>query len=121
MLIHELLSEGRSNARTGRELAAFYGCDLRAVTKEIERERRAGYPICATSTGGNLGYYLAADAQELANYCKRLNSRETELNKTRRALVGILSQMLVDQQKGKAWSYERPKDEPGKSCKSCSQ
>ena len=39
-MIYELLAEGRENARTGRQLADICGCDIRAITAQIERERR---------------------------------------------------------------------------------
>lgn len=95
-MISELLSTGRENARTGRELAAFLQCDIREVTQQIERERRDGQPICAGS-GEIPGYYLAADADELQRYCERLNRRAGEMQKTRRALVKVLEQIRQQQ------------------------
>ena len=89
-MITELLAEGRENARTGRELAQVLNCDIRAITGQIERERRAGKPICAATTGGNMGYYLAADERELEEYCNALKHRAMELFKTRQALVRAL-------------------------------
>lgn len=96
-MVHELLAEGRENARTGRELAEYYDCDIRIITAQVERERRDGQPICATS-GENPGYYLPADADELEHYCKRLQNRERELAKTRRALVKVLRQIQTTQE-----------------------
>jgi len=101
MSIAEYLTEGKENARTGREIAAFFGCDLRTVTEQIERERRDGQPICATSRGESPGYYLAADADELQSYCDRLKGRAIELFKTRQALIRVLKQLPgADQQQG---------------------
>ena len=91
-MIHELLQQGRDNARTGRELAQVLGCTLRDITEQVEKERRDGFPICA-ATGDNPGYYLAADADELESYCGRLKSRAIELFKTRQALVITLRQI----------------------------
>ena len=91
-MIHELLAEGRENARTGKELAAMLGCNVRDVTEQIEKERREGQPICA-ATGENPGYYMAADAEELAAYCRRLKGRAIELFKTRQALISTLRQI----------------------------
>ena len=88
-MIAELLSIGVENAITGRELAELIGCDIRVIASKIEKERRKGYPICAI-TGDNLGYYLAANDEELQNYCNRLNHRAAELHKTRRALLRIM-------------------------------
>lgn len=93
MIISELLTEGAENAITGRELAAACGCDIRVITEQIEKERRNGTPICATSRGAGPGYYLAADREELEHYCKRLGRREKELNKTRQALIKVLAQL----------------------------
>lgn len=95
-MIHELLAEGSHNARTARELSNIIGCEPRDVTKAVERERRAGQPICA-ATGENPGYYLAADTEELQNYCDRLKSRAIELFKTRQALVNVLRQLTEKQ------------------------
>lgn len=91
-MIHELLSAGRENAIPGRDLAMIMNCDIREITSQIERERRDGHPICAAS-GDNPGYYLAADAEELENYCERLKGRAVELFKTRQSLVNILAQI----------------------------
>lgn len=92
-MIHELLTEGAENARTGRDLAAFLNCDIRTVTEQIERERRKGQPICAASRGENAGYYLATNRDELEQYCNRLHKRAAELYKTRRALLNVLRQL----------------------------
>lgn len=92
-MIADILAEGAENARTGRELATILCCDIRTITEQVERERRDGQPICATSRGENAGYYLAADAEELANYCNRLKKRALELFKTRQALIRVLKQL----------------------------
>ena len=99
-MIYELLAEGRENARTGRYLADVLGCDLRAITAQIERERREGHPICAAS-GEVPGYYLPADDAELSAYCDRLKGRAVELFKTRQALIRVL------QQRGEALEHEQ--------------
>lgn len=91
-MIHELLAEGRENARTGRELAQLLDCNIRDITEQVERERREGKPICA-ATGDAPGYYLAADADELETYCNRLKGRAIELFKTRQALINTLRQI----------------------------
>lgn len=100
-MIHELLAEGRENARTGRQLADFLGCDLRAITQQIEKERREGQPICA-ATGENPGYYLAATPEELGRYCSRLKGRAIELFKTRQALVRVLRKIEAAKQQEEA-------------------
>lgn len=92
-MIAELLAEGAENARTGKDLAALVKCDLRTVTEQIEKERREGQPICASSRGETPGYYLAANAEELEAYCNRLHGRAAELYKTRQALLKVLQQL----------------------------
>lgn len=92
-MVFELLAEGAENARTGKELARALNCDLRTVTEQIERERREGKPICANSCSETPGYYLAADSDELEQYCNRLHRRATELYKTQRALINALRQL----------------------------
>jgi hypothetical protein len=90
-MIHEILPAGRENAMTGRDLANRFNCDIRAITAQIERERRDGHPICAAS-GENPGYFLPADDEELKAYCNRLKGRAIELFKTRQALIRVLRQ-----------------------------
>ena len=85
--VHELLETGKENPRTGRELANAQRCDIRHITLAIEAERREGFPICAATGGRDAGYYLAADAEELEAYRKRLSQRERELHKTGEALA----------------------------------
>lgn len=88
-MITELLNTGRENARTGQELADMLGITYRELTAAIERERRAGAPICA-ATGRPQGYYIAANEQELRTYCDQLRGRAIEVFKTRQALVNVL-------------------------------
>ena len=92
-MIKELLNTGRSNAQTARELAELIDADIRDITRQIEKERRDGAPICATSDGSNPGYYLAEDADELETYCRRLKRRAGEIFKTRRGLLATLAKM----------------------------
>lgn len=98
-MIYELLDTGRRNARTGRQLAKILHCDIRDITEQIERERREGRPICA-STGENPGYYLAESAEELDKYCSRLKSRAIEIFKTRQALIRTLREIAGTRQEG---------------------
>lgn len=91
-MIYELLAPGSDNARTGKELAALCGCDIRTVTEQIEKERREGQPICANMYGIHAGYYLAANEYELEAYCGKIHKRASELFKTRRALLTVLEE-----------------------------
>ena len=94
IIVTEALSKGASNAKTGRELAQLFNCNIRDVTIAIAEERRAGQPICAKANGKHAGYFLAETPEELEAYCKQLYHRGGELFKTRRALVKILDQLL---------------------------
>jgi len=89
-MVYELLGRGAESARTGRELAKVLGTDIRTITAQIERERRAGQPICANMRGENAGYYLASSPEELQAYCNRLYRRGGELLKTQRALLRLI-------------------------------
>lgn len=92
-MVHEILSTGSENARTGRELAGLLHCDIRTVTEQIERERRDGQPICANMRGEYAGYFLAETPDELERYCNQLYKRGGELFKTRRALLATLEKI----------------------------
>lgn len=83
--VSDFLLTGAENALDSRTLAAMMGIDRRTVTQRIEHERRAGAPICAAVDGVNRGYYLAADADELARYVRALDRRISEVKKTRDA------------------------------------
>ncbi len=91
-MIAEILSEGKDNARTGRELIALLNITARDLTQAIERERRDGQPICA-STGSNPGYYLAANKEEMQHYCDSLHRRAGEIYKTRKACLEAMEHL----------------------------
>lgn len=91
-MVFELLGTGSRNAKTGKELARMLDCNIRQVTEQIERERRAGKPICA-SMNGMQGYYLAETQEDLQQYCAAIKRRAVELFKTRQALISILKQL----------------------------
>lgn len=89
-MIFELLDTGEQNARTARELAKLIGADRRSVSIIVERERRAGKPICATSDSKTPGYYIPATREEMERYCRRLQHRAGEIYKTRAACLKML-------------------------------
>lgn len=93
-MVYEYLTTGAENARTSRYLCDLLGLNHRELTKQIERERRAGKPICAAASGV-AGYYLAADKDEMQRYCKILEHRENEIEKTRTACIKTI-QTLPD-------------------------
>lgn len=92
IFISDFLTEGRENARTGRTLCDLLHITMRELTQAIERERREGRPICA-STGSNPGYFLAASKREMQHYCDSLYRRAGEIHKTRRACVKTIDQL----------------------------
>lgn len=92
-MVTEYLLTGAENAKTGRELARLLHCDIRDITKSIERERRAGAPIVSSYGGEHPGYYLAESAEELQTYCRCLHQRAGEIFKTRRALLETAADM----------------------------
>lgn len=97
-MVYELLSTGAENARTAKELCQALGIDekdWRIVTRTIERERREGKPICASSSSDSPGYYKPANWEELTRYINRLRKRAGEIFKTRRALQKVLEEMEV--------------------------
>lgn len=89
-MVFEILGKGRETAQTGKELATVLGVDLRLVAKSIERERRAGHPICADASGG---YYLAGSAEELEQYRRSLNRRIGNYRQTLQAVDDTLANM----------------------------
>lgn len=87
------LDFGRKNAVTASRLAEILEIkDVRQVTKLIERERRAGVPICA-SNDTNPGYYLAESPEELETYIASLNRRSRHLQATILGLGFALDEM----------------------------
>ena len=89
----DFLLTGAENALDSRTLAAMMEIDRRSVTQRIERERGRGMPICAAVDGVNRGYYLAADADELARYVRALDRRISEVKKTHAACRRTLDAM----------------------------
>lgn len=91
-MVFEVLAHGAENARTGKELCGILRIKSRDLTQAIERERRAGQPICA-NCGTNPGYFLAANQKEMEMYCNSLLHREGEIQKTRQACVAAMENL----------------------------
>ena len=98
-MIYEVLLTGAENARTGRELCETLNITPRELTAAIERERRAGQPICA-ATGNHPGYYLAANQEEMQRYCRSLWRRAGEIFKTRRACIATIENLPPQEEAG---------------------
>ena len=99
--VYESLPSGKENAIPGRELANLLGIsDLRNLTAQIERERRAKLPICAAQGSDGAGYYKAATPEELEEYIRTLGSRAYNLRRT----IERLEDTLADWQgQGSVW------------------
>ena len=85
-MIHEHLEVGKENAKTGKELAAILGVNIRFVTEQIERERRDGHLICA-STDYPYGYFIGKNDAEVEIYCNQLKNRAIQIFITRKAML----------------------------------
>lgn len=91
-MVFEILLEGKENARTGREICDALGITARELTAKVEKERREGKPIAA-STGANPGYFLAANREEMQRYCNSLLHRAGEIHKTRKACIATMDSL----------------------------
>lgn len=81
--IADLLHRGSSNAVPCRDLVTLTGWTPREVTRQIQRERTAGIPVCANGAG----YYLPATDAELDAYLRSLGHRLREVQRTQRAIA----------------------------------
>ena len=91
-MVNEVLRTGAENARTGREICDQLQIKPRDFQIQVEKERRAGIPICASSTG-KPGYFLAANKAELKTYSWSLTHREQAIRQTRQALLSCMDQL----------------------------
>ena len=74
-MIEELVHTGVQNALSPEYLAAAAGLDsVRAVQKQIERERREG-AVILSSTVPPGGYYLPANRNEVMQFIRTLENR----------------------------------------------
>lgn len=81
--ISDYLSYGQENAIPRRELERLTSMDGRTVRLMIERERRAGTPICADNA---TGYFLPSTAAEKAACVRSMRHRAGEILRTARAI-----------------------------------
>ena len=92
--VADVLPVGAANAVDGQTLVTILGYrTLRELSREIQRERAAGHPICAAVAGDRRGYYLAATPDELQRYIKALDRRIRAVRKTRDACGDTLRRM----------------------------
>lgn len=93
MQVSKYLGVGKENATTGENLAKMLGCTARDVSQQVERERQAIIPICASCDVNSPGYFLPKDAGELAVYIVSLNRRLKNTRETLAAMEEALCRM----------------------------
>ena len=102
-MISSVLSEGKENALTGREIKRLLDLQSgRDVTALVERERRGGVPICATTNSEKPGYYLPETPDELAAYNRSLRRRIKNIVQTLDAMEKSLDDW-TGQQRLEGW------------------
>lgn len=92
--VADVLPHGAGNAVDGQTLATAMGFkSVRELSREIQRERLAGAPICAAVSGDSKGYFLASSPTELSAYLRSLDRRICEVRKTHEAICDTLRRM----------------------------
>ena len=81
-IIYPLLHDA-AHPTPGRILETRLQMTRHNLDAQIQRERRAGYPILADSRG----FYAARTTAEIDNYCDRLKHRAVEIFRTRQAII----------------------------------
>jgi len=95
-MIYEMLETGEENARSAKELAQMLNTDRRSVSILVEKERRAGKPICATCDSKTPGYFIPATREDMERYCNRLRHRAGEIFKTRAACLDTMDSLPAE-------------------------
>lgn len=94
MKLADCLPQGKENAVPGRYLVQLLELNgPRELTPLVERARRDGIPICASTSVNGPGYYLSESPEELAAYIKSLDRRLHNVGKTRCHLEATLLKM----------------------------
>ena len=92
-MIAEMLGRGEESAQSSTILCDVLHLTRRDLTKCIMVERRAGAPICSTTSGSSRGYFLAANKDEMSRFCGRLRHRAGEIFKTRAACLKTIEDL----------------------------
>lgn len=86
---------GAGNAIDSKTLSATMGFKtVRELSRQIQRERLDGAPICAAVSGDRRGYYLTDKPAELQQYISALDRRLREIRRTRDACGDTLRRMI---------------------------
>lgn len=92
--VADVLPHGAGNAVDGQTLATAMGFkSVRELSRQIQRERLAGAPICAAVSGDSKGYFLSSSQTELSAYLRSLDRRICEVRKTHEAICDTLRRM----------------------------
>ena len=94
--ISDYLLAGKEHAISSSDLCRILKIKRRDLTAAVEKERREGKPICA-STGNKPGYFLAQTREEMKQFCDSLCHRAGEIRKTRRACMAMLEDLPADE------------------------
>lgn len=84
MVISDLLGHGQENAVPLQHLMTVTGLDSRTIRQQIERERRAGVPICADNM---TGYFLPTNELERDRCVQSMRHRAEEIRVTAEAIA----------------------------------
>ena len=77
-LVYDVLNHGKENAISTQLLVRVFGCSVRELQKEIERERQMGFLICSSTRAG---YWIGDTVEELAEFVNVNTSRVNSLNR----------------------------------------
>ena len=89
--VGDLLNHGAAAALPCRDLVALTGWTPREITRQIQRERASGVPICANGAG----YYLPDNDAELDAYLRSLGHRLREVQRTQKAIAATRQQRMT--------------------------
>lgn len=90
----ELISIGRDNAQTARELARVTGLSRREVMAQIQAARLRGERICS-SPGNPAGFWIAENPAEYERAIKELSKRAGEQRQTIDAMEQSLARWIA--------------------------
>ena len=81
----DILKPGAENAIRADELCIILGIDSRSLSREVQRARLDGIPVCCTNTSEHAGYFLG-DKAAVQRCCRQLERRAKSALRTRQAL-----------------------------------
>lgn len=91
VIVYPILLYGRENAISLETLSARLGMGKRAVIRQVNQERAAGYLILS-NMGKQHGYYRSNDRQEIKQFLKSNQKRQATTARASRAAREALKQ-----------------------------